>query len=300
MRQEWGEPPSQGARRARPGGDRGRVDRAGLPRDDQRRPDVAVKVQYPGIAEAVDADLRAARALVPLIKRLSPGLNGKALVEELRERISEELDYELEAANGRRIARAWRDHPHVLVPRVDTELSTRRVLVTDWVDGDGFGGMKELPDAERDRLGETIFRFFFASAREHGVALGDPHPGNFLRCRADGRLVALDFGLVRALPRGYIEREARDLPGARRAGRRRDRRRVPRPRLPARRRRRGAAPALHAAHRRVDVGARAALPAQRRLRGRARPRRDGPRPRVAAPWSAGFDVPPEALLLRRM
>src|SRR5918994_251792 len=105
---------------------------------------------------------RAARALVPLVKRLSPGLNGRALVEELRERISEELDYELEAANGRRIARAWRDHPHVVVPSVDTSLSTRRVLVTEWIDGDGFGGMKQLPDDERDFLGETIYRFFFA------------------------------------------------------------------------------------------------------------------------------------------
>ena len=104
--------------------------------------DVAIKVQYPGIVEAVDADLRAARALVPLIKRLSPGLDGKALVNELRERVSEELDYELEAQNGRRVARHWRDHPHVLVPRVDTELSTRRVLVSDWVDGDGFAVMK--------------------------------------------------------------------------------------------------------------------------------------------------------------
>jgi len=170
--------------------------------------DVAVKVQYPGIAEAVDADLRAARALVPLIKRLSPGLDGKALVAELRERISEELDYELEANNGRQVARYWRDHPHVHVPAVDTTLSTRRVLVTEWVDGIDYDEVKELPDADRDRFGETAYRFFFATARERGIALGDPHPGNLLRDRADGRLVALDFGLVRALPKGYIEREA--------------------------------------------------------------------------------------------
>jgi predicted unusual protein kinase regulating ubiquinone biosynthesis (AarF/ABC1/UbiB family) len=208
MREDWGEPPARVLAEldqdAAAAASIGQVYRATT----REGREVAVKVQYPGIAEAVDADLRAARALVPLIKRLSPGLNGKALVEELRERISEELDYELEAANGRRVARAWRDHPHVLVPAVDTSLSTRRILVTDWVDGTGFGGMKELPDAERDRLGETIYRFFFATAREHGLALGDPHPGNFLRARADGRLVALDFGLVRALPPGYLDREA--------------------------------------------------------------------------------------------
>ena len=209
MREDWGEPPSRVLAELDPeaiaAASIGQVYR-GVTKDGR---DVAIKVQYPGIVEAVDADLRAARALVPLIKRLSPGLDGKALVNELRERVSEELDYELEAQNGRRVARHWRDHPHVLVPRVDTELSTRRVLVSDWVDGDGFAVMRQLGDAERDRLGETIFRFFFASAREMDLALGDPHPGNLMRNRADGRLVALDFGLVRSLDPGYVDREAR-------------------------------------------------------------------------------------------
>ncbi len=208
MRQDWGQNPATVLadldQEAVAAASIGQVYR-GVTRDGR---DVAVKVQYPGIAEAVDADLRAARALVPLIRRLAPGLDGKALVNELRERISEELDYELEATNGRRVARYWRDHPHVLVPGVDTELSTRRVLVTDWVDGDGFAAMKALPDADRDRLGETILRFFFATASELDLALGDPHPGNLLRNRADGRLVAIDFGLVRALDKGYVEREA--------------------------------------------------------------------------------------------
>jgi predicted unusual protein kinase regulating ubiquinone biosynthesis (AarF/ABC1/UbiB family) len=208
MREEWGEKPSSVLAEldteAAAAASIGQVYRATTHEGDE----VAVKVQYPGIAEAVDADLRAARALVPLVKRLSPGLDGKALVSELRERISEELDYELEANNGRQIARYWRDHPHVHVPQVDTTLSTRRVLVTEWVDGIDYDAVKQLPDADRDRFGETAFRFFFATAREHGVALGDPHPGNLLRAKDDGRLVALDFGLVRALPKGYIEREA--------------------------------------------------------------------------------------------
>ncbi len=209
MREDWGEPPSRVLAELDPeaiaAASIGQVYR-GVTKDGR---DVAIKVQYPGIVEAVDADLRAARALVPLIKRLSPGLDGRALVNELRERVSEELDYELEAQNGRRVARHWRDHPHVLVPRVDTELSTRRVLVSDWVDGEGFAVMKELGDAERDRLGETMFRFFFATAREMDLALGDPHPGNLMRNKADGRLVALDFGLVRSLDPGYVDREAR-------------------------------------------------------------------------------------------
>src|SRR4051794_20041383 len=126
MRQDWGESPARVLAELDPeaaaAASIGQVYRA---RTHEGR-EVAVKVQYPGIAEAVDADLRAARALVPLIKRLSPGLNGKALVEGLRERISEELDYDLEAPNGGRIARAWRDHPRVVAPSVDPALSTRR------------------------------------------------------------------------------------------------------------------------------------------------------------------------------
>ena len=169
--------------------------------------EVAVKVQYPGIAEAVESDLRAASLLLPLLRRMAPGLDAGAVLGELRERIAEELDYELEAQHQRRLARLWRGHPHVLVPGVDTTLSTRRVLVTDWVDAQDFRAMKVLPDAERDRLGEILYRFFFATAAEHGLALGDPHPGNVLRA-GDGRLVVLDFGLLRELPANYLAREA--------------------------------------------------------------------------------------------
>ena len=82
---------------------------------------VAVKVQYPGIAEAVETDLRNMQMLFPLVKRLAPGLDVKALAQELRERIGDELDYEVEAQNHRAMARAWRGHPFVFVPPVDTE-----------------------------------------------------------------------------------------------------------------------------------------------------------------------------------
>ena len=92
--------------------------------------DVAVKIQYPGVAEAVDTDLRNAMMLLPLVKRLAPGLDAKALAGEMRERIGEELDYELEAQNQRRIGRLLRGHPFVRVPRIDASLSTRRVLVS--------------------------------------------------------------------------------------------------------------------------------------------------------------------------
>src|SRR5918996_6554352 len=105
---------------------------------------VAVKVQYPGVAEAVETDLRNLGLLLPLVKRLAPGLDVKALAAELRERIAEELDYEIEAQNHRTVARAWRGHPFVHVPAVDTTRSSRRVLVTELLEGRRFEEVKRL------------------------------------------------------------------------------------------------------------------------------------------------------------
>ncbi len=158
--------------------------------------EVAVKIQYPGVAEAVETDLRNATLLLPLVKRLAPGLDAKALASEMRERISEELDYELEAQNQRRIGRLMRGHPLVLVPNVDTDLSTRRVLVSEYVEGEGFEAVRRADEAQRDRYGEIIFRFHFGLLYRDRIGLGDPHPGNYL-LTPDGRVCFLDFGLVR-------------------------------------------------------------------------------------------------------
>ena len=168
--------------------------------------DVVVKVQYPGVAEAVETDLRNAMLLLPLVKRLAPGLDAKALADELRERISEELDYELEAQNHRRVERLFRDHPFIRIPHVHTELSTRRVLVSEYVEGERFEAVRHDGQDERDRYGEIVVRFFFGLLFREGVALGDPHPGNYLRC-ADGRVCFLDFGLLREVSPTYLDGE---------------------------------------------------------------------------------------------
>jgi predicted unusual protein kinase regulating ubiquinone biosynthesis (AarF/ABC1/UbiB family) len=168
--------------------------------------EVAVKVQYPGIAEAVETDLRNMGILLPLVKRLAPGLDVKVIAAELRERIGEELDYEIEAQNQRRVARAFRGHPFIRVPGVDTALSSRRVLVTDWAEGVSFEAVKQLPEAERDRFAEVCFRFFFGLLTRERIAAGDPHPGNVLYA-PDGKLVFLDFGLVRHVEEDYLEAE---------------------------------------------------------------------------------------------
>jgi predicted unusual protein kinase regulating ubiquinone biosynthesis (AarF/ABC1/UbiB family) len=169
--------------------------------------EVAVKVQYPGIGEAVESDMRNIRMLAPLLRRLMPGLDVKPVLAELSERISAECDYELEASSHRLLARFWRNHPFIAVPSVDTSLSRRRVLVSEWVDGIDFAAVGREPDRVRDRYAEIVYRFFYGTVRQLDLALGDPHPGNYL-LRDDGRVAFLDFGMVRNLPRDYLSREA--------------------------------------------------------------------------------------------
>jgi predicted unusual protein kinase regulating ubiquinone biosynthesis (AarF/ABC1/UbiB family) len=168
--------------------------------------DVAVKIQYPGVAEAVETDLRNATLLIPLVKRLAPGLDAKALAAEMRERIGEELDYELEAQNQRRIERLLRGHPFVRVPRVHTDLSTRRVLVSEYVEGERFETVRRADEAQRDRYGEIVFRLYFGLLYRDRIALGDPHPGNYLLC-PDGRVCFLDFGLLRDVDAARVAAE---------------------------------------------------------------------------------------------
>lgn len=171
--------------------------------------EVAVKVQHPGVAEAVEADLRSFGFVGPVIRRLAPGLDAGALLTEIRERISDELDYEVEAQHQRRLERRFRGHPHVRLPRVHTGLSARRVLVTEYVSGLRTDDIKRLDDAERDRIGEIAFRFFFGLVWRDGAVAGDPHPDNCILC-PDGRLCLLDFGLLRDLDAEYRRRE-RDI-----------------------------------------------------------------------------------------
>src|SRR3954454_12134781 len=168
--------------------------------------EVVVKVQYPGVAEAVDSDLRNATLLLPLIRRLAPGLDVKPLFAELRDRIGEELDYELEAQHQRRVERLFRGHPFITVPRVRTDLSTRRALVSEFVEGERFEAVRALDQPQRDRYGEIVFRFYFGLLYRNRLALGDPHPGNYLLC-PDGRVAFLDYGLVRDLGARRIDAE---------------------------------------------------------------------------------------------
>ena len=174
---------------------------------------VAVKVQYPGIAEALEADLRNAGMIVRLARALAPGLDAKSVAEELRLRVMEELDYEYEAQSHRTFARAYRGHPFIYVPDVVTRLSRRRVLVTEYVEGLGFEDVKQLPAEERDRFGEIVFRFCFGSIYHLQQFNADAHPGNYI-LMPDGRVAFLDFGMTKRLDREQIELEQRAIDAA--------------------------------------------------------------------------------------
>jgi len=181
----------------------GQVYRATLARDGR---EVAVKVQYPGVAGAVRADLQNLDMIMRVLKRMTPGLDVKAIAGEIKERIAEELDYELEAQNQRSLARIFAGHPFIVVPDVVSSLSRERVLVSEFVSGVGFEEIKRRPQAERDRVGEIVFRFFLGCMYRHRQFSGDPHPGNFLLLD-DGRVAFLDFGLFKRLDAEPVELE---------------------------------------------------------------------------------------------
>ena len=180
----------------------GQVHRART-RDGER---VAVKVQHPGVADAIDGDLRTIGIVGPIVQRLAPASDAGALLGEVRERIGDEIDYEIEAQHQRRLARLFRGHPHVRVPRVHTDLSTRRVLVTEYVEGLRFDEIAQLDESQRDRVGEIVFRFYFGLLWRERIVAGDPHPENCLLC-PDGRVCLLDFALLRGLEREYLDGE---------------------------------------------------------------------------------------------
>ena len=174
---------------------------------------VAVKIQYPGIAEALDADLRNAGMIMRLARAIAPGLDVKEVAHELRLRVMEELDYEYEAQSQRTFARAYREHPFIYVPDVLTRLSRRRVLVTEYVEGLGFEEVKRLSQEERDRFGEIVFRFCFGSIYHLQQFNADAHPGNYI-LMDDRRVAFLDFGMTKRLDAEQIELEQRAVDAA--------------------------------------------------------------------------------------
>ncbi|MCX7619510.1 MAG: AarF/ABC1/UbiB kinase family protein [Acidimicrobiales bacterium] len=160
--------------------------------------EVAVKVQYPGVGKAIKHDLDNAEMLYAMFSAVAlKGLDVHALVDELRARMYDELDYTLEAGCQTEFWERYKDHPFIRIPKVVPEMSTEKVLTTEWVDGTSWTDFEANATYEqRQRAAEVVFRFAQGSVHEHRVFNGDPHPGNY-RFHPDGSVTFLDFGLVK-------------------------------------------------------------------------------------------------------
>ena len=161
---------------------------------------VAVKIQYPGAGNAIINDFNQLSRIGRLFGVLMPGLDVKPLLEELRARVAEELDYELEAAAQQAFADAYRGDPDISVPNVVA--GTRHVLISEWMSGTPLARIiADGTQEQRNRAGILLTRFLFSGPARAGLLHADPHPGNF-RLLDDGRLGVLDFGAVDRLPGG--------------------------------------------------------------------------------------------------
>jgi predicted unusual protein kinase regulating ubiquinone biosynthesis (AarF/ABC1/UbiB family) len=169
----------------------GQVHRAQL----KDRTRVAVKVQYPGVKEAIAADLANLGAVFGLAGLAAKGLDPGPMVEDIRQGISAELDYSLEAERQRQFFTLYQGHPFIQIPQVYPELGTGRVLVQEFLEGRPFRAARELPEDEKNRIAEIIFRFTFGSMHRSGLFQADPHAGNYLLL-ADGKVAFLDFGCI--------------------------------------------------------------------------------------------------------
>ncbi|MSP62915.1 MAG: AarF/ABC1/UbiB kinase family protein [Myxococcales bacterium] len=173
----------------------GQVHRARLPTGEE----VVVKIQYPGVAEAIRGDLANAEMLYRVSMMFYPGVEPGPIVEELRGRIMEELDYVNEARGQRAFADLYADHPFIRIPKVHDSHSTARVLTSEYIAGRRFADILTDDAAARSRYAEILYRFVFGTLIRFSVFNCDPHPGNYL-FDDQGRVVFLDFGCVKYFP----------------------------------------------------------------------------------------------------
>jgi predicted unusual protein kinase regulating ubiquinone biosynthesis (AarF/ABC1/UbiB family)/DNA-binding XRE family transcriptional regulator len=166
---------------------------------------VAVKVQYPRIAEALEADLKNALLAERASALIFRGLDAGVFTAELRERFLEECDYRQEAANQLELARLWSGEAGVFIPRVFQELTTARILVTELAAGDDFETFSgRATQSQKDRAGQLMYRFAYESIFRHGLFNADPNPGNYLF--HDRGVTFLDFGCVKRFPEEHLTR----------------------------------------------------------------------------------------------
>lgn len=157
--------------------------------------EVAVKVQYPGVREAITHDLANAGMLISMAGVVSRGLDAGPIVRDLKDGIVAELDYLREAQWQQRFHDRFEGHAFVRVPAVHHDFTTSRVLTQDFIEGRPYPYALEMSQAERDRIAEILFRYCFGSIYRYRLFNGDPHPGNYILC-GDGRVAFVDYGCI--------------------------------------------------------------------------------------------------------
>ncbi len=165
---------------------------------------VAVKVQHSGIAKAVESDLENVGMLESVLGTLvGKGVNSRGLLNEVRARFREELDYRLEARRQGEFAQIFRGDPQIFVPQVIAERSSMRVLTSEFVTGSSLDEAATRSEAERRAYAEALWRFVFKGNLVGGMFNADPHPGNYL-FQPEGRIAFLDFGCVQPIHGGRL------------------------------------------------------------------------------------------------
>lgn len=177
----------------------GQVHRAVHP--DGRR--LAVKLQYPDMASAVEADLKQLKLAMQIYERIDGAVRTAAVFEEIAERLREELDYRLEARRMRLYRTLLADAPDLHVPEAIPELSTGRLLTMTWLDGAPLPSLIDAPQEVRDQAARNLFHAWYRPFYRCGVIHGDPHPGNYAAA-PDGGLNLLDFGCVRVFAPDFV------------------------------------------------------------------------------------------------
>jgi predicted unusual protein kinase regulating ubiquinone biosynthesis (AarF/ABC1/UbiB family) len=171
--------------------------------------DVAVKLQYPDMASAVEADIGQLNIMLALFKRVESGVDPSEIKEEIAERVREELDYEREAKHAALYLKILQNEALVTVPRVHEGLSTKRMLVLEWLDGKKLLNFKEHSLEDRNRLATAMFRAWWHPFAHYGVIHGDPHLGNYTAATdEEGRpthLNLLDYGCIRIFPPDFVQ-----------------------------------------------------------------------------------------------
>jgi predicted unusual protein kinase regulating ubiquinone biosynthesis (AarF/ABC1/UbiB family) len=166
--------------------------------------EVAVKVQYPGVAQAIETDLKSSKGLATMLSAVNHNIDAQGIVEEVKERLFEELDYTKELRSQQLFGKLWQGHPLIRIPRVHPELSAARVITQEYCHGLRFDEYAEQASHEQKRLCvHALTDFVFDSMYRHCVFNGDPHPGNYIM-QADGGIVFLDFGCVKYFDPAFI------------------------------------------------------------------------------------------------